>query len=140
MSIRITSAQYNLLTVARIAMASLAAFGGIEKIFKYADAVAFASAFSIPFAAYTMPLAVALELGCAILVLTNAWCRIGAGILAAWTLFLGVWFHRFWAVPAAEWQNMIDSFFHHLVMTGGFIYLAVFGTGRDGLGQSRQAD
>jgi uncharacterized membrane protein YphA (DoxX/SURF4 family) len=32
-------------------------------------------------------------------------------------------------VPAAEWQMMIDSFFHHFVMVGGFMYVAVFGDG-----------
>ena len=115
---------------ARLLMASLAVFGGLEKIFKYEDAVGFATAFGIPFPRQTMPLAIILELGCAVMLFSPRHCRLGAAILAVWTFALGVWFHRFWAVPAAEWQMMIDSFFHHFVMVGGFMYVVVFGDGR----------
>ena len=121
-----------LLLVARLGMASLAVFGGLEKIFKYPDAVNFAAAYDIPFPRETMPVAIAVELGCALLLFVPRYCRVAALVLAVWTFVLGVWFHRFWAVPAAEWQMMIDSFFHHFVMTGGFIYVAVFGTGSTG--------
>jgi putative oxidoreductase len=115
---------------ARILMASLAVFGGLEKIFNYEAAVAFASSFGIPFPSQTMPLAILIELGCAGMLFSGRYCRFGAAVLAAWTFVLGVWFHRFWAVPAADWQMMIDSFFHHFVMVGGFLYVAVFGDGR----------
>jgi len=116
-----------LLLAARVGMASLAAFGGLQKIFMYSGAVAFAASFDIPIPKYTMPVAIVLELACALLILTPRYCKIAASILAIWTFCLGIWFHRFWSVPAAEWQMMIDSFFHHFVMTGGFIYVAVFG-------------
>jgi putative oxidoreductase len=117
------------LLTARLLMASLAVFGGLEKIFNYEGAVAFATPFGIPFPRQTMPLAIILELGCAAMLFSPRYCRLGAAILAVWTFVLGVWFHRFWAVPAAEWQMMIDSFFHHFVMVGGFMYVAVFGDG-----------
>ncbi len=116
------------LLLARILMASLPMFGGLEKIFKYQDAIGFATAFGIPFAQYMMPLAIVLEIGGALLLLTNRFCRPAAWTLAVWTLFLGIWFHRFWAVPDAQWQEMVDSFFHHFVMIGGYIYLATLGT------------
>jgi putative oxidoreductase len=106
------------LLTARLLMASLAVFGGLEKIFNYEGAVAFATPFGIPFPRQTMPLAIILELGCAAMLFSPRYCRLGA------------WFHRFWAVPAAEWQMMIDSFFHHFVMVGGFMYVAAFGDGR----------
>jgi putative oxidoreductase len=116
-----------LLLAARIGMASLATFGGLQKIVMYSGAVGFATMHGIPFAFYLMPFAIILELGCALLLVTSRYCRIAATILAVWTFVLGIWFHQFWSVPDAEWQMMIDSFFHHFVMTGGFIYVAVFG-------------
>jgi putative oxidoreductase len=118
------------LLLARLLMASLAVFGGLEKILNYDGAVAFATPFGVPFPRQTMPLAIMLELGCAVMLFLPRFCRVGAAILAVWTFVLGVWFHRFWAVPDADWQMMIDSFFHHFVMVGGFIYVAVFGDGR----------
>lgn len=115
------------LLIARCLMASLAAFGALEKVWDYNGASGFAAAFNIPFAHTLMPLAIVLELTCAVFMVTERYCRIGASILAVWTFVLGVWFHRFWAVPADQWQMMIDSFFHHFVMVGGFIYVAIFG-------------
>jgi putative oxidoreductase len=123
-------ARRTLLLIARIGMASLATFGGLQKIVMYSGAVGFASSFGIPAAHLLMPFAILLELGCAVGLLLPRYCRVAAAILAVWTFVLGVWFHRFWAVPHAEWQMMIDSFFHHFVMTGGFIYVAVFGADR----------
>jgi putative oxidoreductase len=122
-----TTRDDRLLLAARIGMASLATFGGLQKIVMYSGAVAFAGQHGIPFAFYLMPFAIILELGCALLLVTSRHCRIAATILAVWTFVLGIWFHQFWSVPDAEWQMMIDSFFHHFVMTGGFIYVAVFG-------------
>jgi putative oxidoreductase len=120
-------AQRALLFAARVGMASLATFGGLQKIVMYSGAVEFASSFSIPAPAILMPLAIILELGCAAALLTTRYCRPAAAILAVWTFVLGLWFHRFWSVTPQEWQMMIDSFFHHFVMTGGFIYVAIFG-------------
>lgn len=116
-----------ILLIARIGMASLATFGGLQKIVMYPGAVAFAGSHGIPFAFYLMPFAILLELGCAALLITSKYCSIAAIILAVWTFVLGIWFHQFWSVPDAEWQMMVDSFFHHFVMTGGFIYVAIFG-------------
>jgi putative oxidoreductase len=116
-----------ILLIARIGMASLATFGGLQKIVMYSGAVAFAGSHGIPFAFYLMPFAILLELACAALLVTSKYCRIAATILAIWTFILGIWFHQFWSVSDAEWQMMVDSFFHHFVMTGGFIYVAIFG-------------
>lgn len=133
MNISITNERRgSVLFAARAGMASLAIFGGLEKVFNYQGAVGFSTQHLIPFAFYMMPFAIVLELGCAAMLLTPRYCRQGAAVLAVWTFVLGIWFHQFWAAPAAAWQEMIDSFFHHLVMTGGFVYVAIFGAG-DGL-------
>ena len=117
------------LTVARICMASLYLFSGLEKLIDYRGAVGFAGAFGVPLARYAIALAIVLELGCAAALLVPRYCRYGAAILIPWTLILGVWFHPFWAVPPAAWQMMVDDFFHHFVMAGGLAYVVVFGAG-----------
>lgn len=118
-----------LLTVARVCIATLYSFSGLEKLTDYGGAVGFASAFGVPFARYAIAFAIILELSCAVALLTPRYCRYGAAILIPWTLILGVWFHQFWAVPPAAWQMMVDDFFHHFVMAGGLIYVVVFGAG-----------
>jgi putative oxidoreductase len=112
---------------ARILIASLFVFAGLEKIFKYQDAVAFAAGGGIPFAAYLLPFSILLELGAVVGLFTRRYCRLSAFVLAIWTFILNFMFHKFWSEPPATWQLIVDSFFHALVMTGGLIYVAVFG-------------
>jgi len=114
---------------ARCLMASLATVGGLEKVVDYDGASAYAAMHGIPLAHTLMPGAIILELGCAALLLTPRYCRIAATILAVWTFVLGILFHQFWLVAGPGRQQMMDSFFHHFVMTGGFIYVSVFGIG-----------
>ena len=49
------------LLLARVFMATLFVFAGVEKIFKYADVTSFATSHGVPFSATLMPAAIALE-------------------------------------------------------------------------------
>jgi putative oxidoreductase len=112
---------------ARVLIASLFVFAGLEKVVKYQDAVAFAAGGGIPIPAVLMPFSILLELGAAVGLFIPRYCRFSAFILAIWTFILNFLFHKFWSEPPATWQLIIDSFFHALVMTGGLIYVTVFG-------------
>ena len=133
------SVRVGLLWIARLLIVSLYVFSGLEKVLDFPGAVNFAAGVGhIPIANILMPFAISLELGCSALILTNRYCRSGAAVLCVWTLLLGPWFHRFWEVQdPAQWQNTIDSFFHHLTMAGGLLYLAIAGAPSPGL-RSRQ--
>ena len=76
-----------------------------------------------------MPLAILFEFAGSLLLLLGWQCRRVALAFVVWIVVLGVRFHRFWTVPQREWQMMVDSFFHHLVMAGGFLVLAIHGPG-----------
>jgi putative oxidoreductase len=117
------------LLLARILMASLFIFSGIEKIVVYSDAVQFAMGGGVPFARELMPLAILFELGCGAMLLVGWHARLAAMAFAVWVLVLGPSFHRFWVEPPGTWQVVVDGFFHHLVMAGGFICLAISGPG-----------
>lgn len=118
------------LLAARLCMASLFLWSGAEKAFNLHAAAGFAASRGVPFALPLMPAAVLLEIGCAFMLIIGWRTRTAALILAAWMLVLGPWFHPFWNAPASMWQLMIDDFFHHFVMIGGMLYVAVFGPGR----------
>jgi putative oxidoreductase len=118
-----------LLWLARALMATLFLFSGLEKIFKYSDAAAFAASGGVPLATVLMPAAILLELACGAMLLTHRYCRAAALILAIWTFVLNLIFHQFWKVPDAIWQLMVDNFFHSFVMVGGLLYVFVFGAG-----------
>lgn len=128
------------LLVARVGLGSLFIFSGVQKIIDFQGASGFAAKFGVPFAPYLMPLAIALELIAATMLITGWRARTGAAVLAVWMFVLNPWFHQFWTFWGKNqmmWQLMIDSFFHHFVMIGGMIYVMVFGPGRLTIGASR---
>ena len=118
------------LLLARLCMASLFLWAGIEKALDLHGAAGFAASRGVPFAVQLIPLAALLELGCGLMLVAGWGARSAAAILALWMLVLGPWFHAFWNAPPPLWQMMIDDFFHHFVMIGGMIYVMVFGPGR----------
>lgn len=118
------------LLVARLFMASLFLWSGSEKLVYTEGAAKFASMHGIPYALQLMPFAALFEIATGLMIALGWRAREAAIALALWMFVLGPWFHQFWNVPPQMWQAMIDSFFHHYVMIGGMIYLAVFGPGR----------
>jgi putative oxidoreductase len=125
-----SSPQDAALFVARLALASLFLFSGAQKITHLHGAAAWAASQGVPFASQLMPLAALFEIAAGLMLVVGWRAREAAVALAAWIIVLGPLFHRFWNVPPQIWQVVIDDFFHHLVMFGGMIYVAVFGPGR----------
>lgn len=118
-------------------MAALFLFSGVEKTFDFHGATVFAASGGIPFAVMLMPFAIAVELIAGLALLLGWHVRAAAIVLAIWLGILGPLFHQFWHAPPQIWQMMVDDFFHHFVMLGGMIYVAVSGPGRIALHSSR---
>ena len=132
--LNLTARQEAALLVARIGLASLFLFSGCQKLTHLQGAAQWAAAQGVPFAWLLMPLAGLFEVASAVMLITGWHARQAAVALAAWIIVLGPLFHRFWEAPPQLWQIEIDGLFHHFVMFGGMIYLAVFGPGRWRLG------
>jgi putative oxidoreductase len=114
---------------ARLCLASLFLFSGGEKLMSLHGAAEWAASNGVPFAHQLMPLAALFEFAAGLMLVTGWRARAAAAALAAWIIVLGPLFHQFWNAPPELWQVSIDDFFHHLVMFGGMIYVAVFGPG-----------
>jgi putative oxidoreductase len=117
------------LLVARIGLASLFLFSGCQKLTHLQGAAHWAASQGVPFASLLMPLAGLFEVASALMLIAGWHARQAAAALAAWIIVLGPLFHRFWDAPPQLWQIEIDDLFHHFVMFGGMIYVAVFGPG-----------
>src|SRR6266852_3094016 len=117
------------LFIARLGLASLFLFSGLQKMMHLQDAGAWAASQGVPFASQLMPLAALFEIAAALMLVSGWGAREAAAALALWIILLGLFFHRFWNAPPQLCQVVIDDFFHHLVMSRGMIYVAVFGTG-----------
>ncbi len=125
------------LFVARLCLASLFLWSGGQKMMNLHGAGMWAASVGVPFALQLMPFAALFEIAAGLMLVTGWRAREAAAALALWIIVLGPLFHQFWNAPPQMWQVMVDDFFHHIVMFGGMIYLAVFGPGGWSLGRPK---
>src|SRR5471030_1328643 len=98
---------------------------GLSKVTNYAGTIALIKSSTLPL---PPPLAyggaIAVEIGCGLLVILGYQTRIAAGIFCLFCLATAVFFHLNFADP-----NQIFHFIKNLVMTGGLLQLVTYGAG-----------
>ena len=98
---------------------------GLSKVANYSGTIALIKSSALPLPA---PLAyagaIAVEIGCGLLVVVGYQTRIAAGIFCLFCLATAAFFHTNFADP-----NQIFHFIKNLVMTGGLLQLATYGAG-----------
>lgn len=108
--------------------------GGLVKLFDFSGAVAEMQHFgltpAVPMAAAT----IALELVAPAMILLGVYRWLGALALAAFTLAATFMANRFWSAPPEAQFMLMNAFFEHLGLVGGFLLVAWHD-----LGQRRQA-
>ena len=98
---------------------------GLSKLAAYGPTTAFISTSALPL---PPPLsyagAVAVEIGCGLLVIAGFQTRVAATVLALFCLATAAFFHTNFADP-----NQIFHFIKNLVMTGGLLQVVNYGAG-----------
>jgi putative oxidoreductase len=98
---------------------------GLSKIANYAGTIALIKSTALPLPA---PLAyagaIAVEIGCGLLMAAGYQTRAAAGILSLFCLTTAVFFHTNFGDP-----NQIFHFIKNLVMTGGLLQVVTYGAG-----------
>ena len=111
------------LLVGRLFLATIFLHEGVAKLGNYAGSAAYARAFGVPEA--LLPGAIAVELGCGLLIALGLFTRSAAVVLAGFCLVTAVVFHTKFAEI-----NQLLHFEKNLAMAGGLLVLAVVGPGR----------
>lgn len=111
------------LLAGRLLLATIFLHEGFAKLGNYAMAAAYTRAFGMPEA--LLPLAIAVELGCGLMIALGFYARAGAWVLAGFCVFTAVVFHTKFAD-----RNQLLHFEKNLAMAGGFLVLAATGAGR----------
>jgi uncharacterized membrane protein YphA (DoxX/SURF4 family) len=98
--------------------------GGLNKAMDFGGALGEMSHFGLtpatPFAVAT----IVLELGASLLILIGFYRWAGALALAAFTLLATFLANRFWEMAPPERFMAANSFFEHLGLVGGFLFVA----------------
>lgn len=112
-------------TVARLALAAVFVYSGIDKLLHFSDAVAEVSGFGLQpaqvLAAITL---LAQLLGAALLIAGGRAAIYGALLLAGFTAAVTLLVHRFWLLDGIERVRSLSTFLEHVGLVGAFVLVA----------------
>ena len=115
--------------VARILLALVFLVAGVRKLMAPAASAGYLAKLGFPAPEVMVWVAIAFELGGAILLILGWKTRWGALALALFTLIATFAAHRFWEFDAAQYANQMNHFLKNLAIVGGMVILAATGPG-----------
>jgi putative oxidoreductase len=118
--------------VGRALLAAIFLHEAVSKLTAYSAALAYMRAFGVP--GELLPFAIAVELGCGVLILCGYQTRAAALVLAAFCLATAVLFHR-----NLGDRNQLLHFEKDLAIAGGLLVLFAHGAGAWALDALRSA-
>jgi len=108
----------------RILIAVLFLPAGFEKLTGFQGAVQYATSAGMPLPALGIAGAIAIELGCGLLLLVGYQARWAAAAMALFSVLAAVFFHRDFSNP-----DMQIHFMKNLAIAGGLLNYVYFGPG-----------
>jgi putative oxidoreductase len=119
-----------LVLVARLFLATLFLIFGYRKLRDFSGTVSQIAQLGVPLPVPAAAVATFMELPVAFAVAVGAFTRPAALLMFFYTLGTALIAHRYWAAPAAERVDSMDSFYKNVSIMGGFLLLYVTGAGK----------
>lgn len=119
-----TASENGALLVGRLLLSAIFLSGGWTKLIAAAATQAAFAQRGLPLPQLAWIIAVVVELGGGLAILFGLFTRFAAIVLAIWCVATALVAHTNFAD-----RNMEIHFFKNIAMTGGFLYVAVFGAG-----------
>lgn len=133
------SLQNPLNLVGRLLLALLFLPAGISKIGGFAGTAGYIGSKGLPLPEVGVAIAILVEVGGAMALITGFGTRLAALALAAFTLVASFVFHNYWGVPADQVMVQQLMFYKNIAVVGGLLVLAAHGAGAWSL-DSRRGD
>ena len=113
----------------RLLLALLFVPAGFAKLTGFAGTVGYISSVGLPLPQVGAALAVVVEIVGGLALIAGYGTRLAAIALALFTLVASLFFHAYWALPAADQMIQQLMFFKNIAVVGGLLALAAFGAG-----------
>jgi putative oxidoreductase len=123
------SLQNPLALIGRILLALMFVVSGYGKIADVGGTAGYIASVGMPMPQVMAILAIVVELGSAIALIIGFKARWAAFALAVFTLVATMYFHKYWAMPAAEQMMQQLMFLKNLAVTGGLLLVVAYGPG-----------
>jgi putative oxidoreductase len=120
---------HSALLVGRILLSLVFLNAGYRKLMAVAGSAGYFGKLGFPMPEVLVWVAIAIELGGAILLIVGWKTRWAAWLLALFTLVATFAAHRFWEVDAAQYANQMNHFLKNLAIVGGMMFVAAVGPG-----------
>ena len=111
--------------LARVALVSAYLIGGVNKLFDFTAAVAEQAHFGLHPAWLWAVLAIVLEIGGSLLVVTGRLVWLGAGGLGVLTAVAMLVANDFWSMTGPDRFVALNTFFEHLGLIAGFVLVSI---------------
>ena len=115
--------------VGRVLLALIFIIAGYGKITGFDGTVGYMQAYNVPMTQVLAVLAIIVELGGGLMIAVGWKARWAAAAIFIFVLIASFIFHAFWAVPADQAQLQNIMFMKNLAITGGMLYIIVYGSG-----------
>lgn len=115
--------------IGRVLLAAVFVLSGIGKLGAIAATSAHMAKAGIPYASDLVWGAVALELGGGIMLIVGLLTRLVAFAFFFYVLTLAVLFHPYWTMTGAAAHSQFSTFFEHISIMGGMLFVVAFGAG-----------
>ena len=119
-----------LLLVGRILLAAVFLVAGLRKVMAIAGTVGYFTKLGLPMPDVMVYLAMIIEIGGALLLITGWRARFAAWVLMIFVLIATFFAHRFWEISdAAQYGNQLNHFLKNFAIIGGLLFVAACGPG-----------
>jgi putative oxidoreductase len=108
----------------RILLASLFVISGILKIVTFPSVVSYMDRIGVPFATVAVLIAILVEAGGGLAILSGWQVRPVAVVVALFTVVATFTAHRFWQAEPAAMQNQLNHFLKNVAIIGALLMLA----------------
>ena len=120
---------HSAMLVGRILLSLVFLIAGYRKLMGVAASAGYFAKLGFPMPEVLVWVAIAVELGGAILLIVGWKTRWVAWLLALFTVIAAFAAHRFWEVDPAQYANQMNHFLKNLAIVGGMVILAATGPG-----------
>jgi putative oxidoreductase len=120
---------HSAMLVGRILLSLVFLTAGYRKLMGVAASAGYFAKLGFPMPEVMVWVAIAIELGGAILLIVGWKTRWVALLLGLFSVIAAFAAHRFWEVDAAQYANQMNHFLKNMAIVGGFIILATTGPG-----------
>jgi putative oxidoreductase len=110
--------------IGRTLLASLFVISGVLKITAFSSVVAYMDRIGVPFATIAVLIAILVEAGGGLAILSGWHIRPVAVIVALFTAVATLTAHRFWQAEPAGLQNQLNHFLKNISIIGALLMVA----------------